>query len=142
MNSGVNQLPVRSGTSGARSARARLVIALLFGAAGVLHFVVPAMYERIVPPWLPNAKVLVQLSGAAEMLGAIGVLLPSTRRAAGWGLITLLVAVLPANVHMLQMAIRDGASSWWQLALVLRLPLQLVLMRWVFVATRAPQSGR
>lgn len=138
----VTQPPAPARARGTRSARSRLIIALLFSAAGVLHFVMSASYERIVPPWLPNAQLLVQVSGVAEMLGAIGVLLAPTRRAAGWGLIALLVAVFPANVYMLQLAVRDGASSWWQLALLLRLPLQLLLIRWVFLATRAPRSGR
>ncbi len=142
MLSEVTQPPAPARAGGTRSARSRLIIAMLFAAAGVLHFVMPASYERIVPPWLPNAQLLVQVSGVAEMLGAIGVLLAPTRRAAGWGLIALLVAVFPANVYMLQLAVRDGASGWWQLALLLRLPLQLLLIRWVFLATRAPRSGR
>ena len=142
MHSDVTQPPAPARALDNRSARSRLIIATLFAAAGVLHFVMPASYERIVPPWLPNAQLLVQVSGVAEMLGAIGVLLAPTRRAAGWGLIALLVAVFPANVYMLQLAVRDGASSWWQLALLLRLPLQLLIIRWVFLATRAPQSGR
>ena len=93
MRSELTQPPALPRARGTRSARSRLIIALLFAAAGVLHFVMPASYERIVPPWLPNAQLLVRVSGVAEMLGAIGVLLAPTRRAAGWGLIALLVAV-------------------------------------------------
>ena len=77
------------------------VIALIFLAAGVMHFVVPASYIRIVPPWLPRADLLVVVSGVAEILGGVGVMVPATRRAAAWGLIALLVAVFPANMQML-----------------------------------------
>ena len=77
---------------------ARWVLAALFVAAGALHFLVPGVYLRIMPP--PYPRALVYISGATEVLGGVGVLIPATRRWAGWGLIALLVAVFPANIHM------------------------------------------
>lgn len=120
--------------------RSRWLLALIFGAAGVLHFVAPLPYVRIVPPALPNAPLLVTLSGIAELVGAIGLLIPRTRRAAGFGLIALLVAVFPANVQMLLLAHADGASPLWQALLTARLPLQPLLIWWVWraAARRAP----
>lgn len=114
-----------------------LPIALLFFAAGVLHFVTPGFFVRIVPDWVPDARVAVMLSGVAEMAGAIGLLFPATRVAAGWGLIALLAAVFPANVNMLQQAI-DGDASRTAIAIRwARLPLQPLLMWWVWrVAVR------
>jgi uncharacterized membrane protein len=105
------------------------LLALLFVGAGVLHFVAPAPYLRIMPPYLPTPLLLVYISGAAEIAGGIGLLLPATRRLAGWGLLALLVAVFPANVYMLQAHGTGMAVPLW--ALWLRLPLQLVLMAWV-----------
>ena len=110
------------------------LLALFFTGAGVLHFVVPHSYERIVPPWLPNAPLLVAVSGAAEVLGGIGVLMARTRRAAGWGLIALLVAVFPANVQMLRLAMDANAAAPVQAALWVRLPIQALLIWWVWRA--------
>lgn len=111
-----------------------LPIALLFLAAGVLHFVTPQFFLRIVPPWVPNAELAVQASGALEIIGALGLLFARTRVAAGWGLIALLVAVFPANVYMLQQAIANGASGAAKAVLWARLPLQPVLIWWIWRA--------
>lgn len=110
------------------------VIALIFAVAGLAHFVVPGVFEAIVPPWVPNARLAVQISGVAELAGAIGLLVPATRRAAAWGLIALLLAVFPANVQMLQNAQADGAPSLFVAALWARLPLQAALIWWVYRA--------
>lgn len=103
-----------------------------------MHFVVPAPYAAIVPQWLPNAPLLVVISGIAEILGGLGVLLPQTRRLAGWGLIALLVAVFPANIHMLQLGRTNHAPPYWVAALWLRLPLQLLMLWWVWRAAARP----
>jgi len=112
--------------------RAVAPIALLFAVAGVLHFASPGFFVEIVPPWVPDAEMAVSLSGIAEMAGAIGLLIPATRVAAGWGLIALLVAVFPANVYMLQQAIAGGATTAELAVLWVRLPLQPLLIWWVW----------
>ena len=78
----------------------RWVLAVFFVVAGANHFRMPEFYLLMMPSWLPHSGGLVAISGIAEILGGIGILVPATRRWAGWGLIALLVAVLPANVHM------------------------------------------
>lgn len=110
------------------------LLALLFFGAGVLHFLSPGPFMRIVPPYLPASRLLVYLSGAAEIAGGLGLLVPATRRRAGWGLILLLIAVFPANVYMLQTLGAGMAVPLW--ALWLRLPLQLVLIAWVWWASQ------
>lgn len=113
-----------------------VLIAAIFIAAGALHFVRPALYARIVPPFLPFSMALVYVSGEAEILGGIGVLIPSLRTWAGIGLIALLIAVFPANLYMALVPERAGlgvAPVW----LWLRLPLQIVLIAWVWWTTRA-----
>lgn len=113
----------------------------LFGVAGVAHFVAPAFFDAIVPRWVPTSPRAATLwSGAAELAGAIGLVPQATRRAAGIGLIALLVAVFPANVQMLLDAIAAGASPLWIAALVARLPLQPLMIRWVHRATRARRT--
>jgi uncharacterized membrane protein len=111
-----------------------MLLATLFVAAGLLHFVRLATYERMVPHWLPAPRSLVLVSGVLQILGGVGVLLPVTRKAAGWGLIAVLVAVFPANVQMLIDARAADASRWWQTLLALRLPVQSILIYWVYRA--------
>ena len=115
----------------------RALLAVFFMGAGVLHFVIPQYYERIVPPWLPNAPLLVAVSGVAELVGGIGVVFARTRRGAGWGLIALLIAVFPANVQMLRLAMAAHAGVASQAALWIRLPVQGLLIWWVWRAAVA-----
>lgn len=120
----------------------RLLPALL-AAAGVLHFVRPDPFARIVPGWLPAPRLLVAVSGAALLAGAAGLYLPATRRAAGWGVLLLLALVFPANVEMLRAAHAAHAPAAWQGVLALRLPLQPLLAWWVWrAALRRPESAR
>lgn len=109
------------------------LLAVFFIAAGLNHFLHPTFYVRIVPPWLPAHALFVQISGVCEILGGIGVLIPSLRRYAAIGLIALLIAVFPANVQMAQhpelYADIGGAPLFY-----IRLPLQIVIIAWVWWA--------
>jgi uncharacterized membrane protein len=78
----------------------------------------------------------VYLSGAAAVLGGAGILMRPWRRAAGIGLVLLLVAVFPANVQMLMNGRAAGTPIWSELLLWLRLPLQAILIYWVWVVSR------
>ena len=120
---------------GSRRGLSRRVLANFFIAAGVNHFVMPRAYERMVPPSLrDNAKRVVQVSGVAEIVGGVGVLVPLTRRLSGVGLIALLAAVFPANLHMARTPQRFRGIPPW--ALWARLPLQPLMMLWAWRATR------
>jgi uncharacterized membrane protein len=111
-------------------------IAILFISAGILHFVASSTYVRIMPRWLPFPKELVYLSGAFEIIGGIAVLPSKTRRIAGYGLIALLLAVFPANIQMLLNARASNSSQGLLTLLWLRLPLQFLLVVWVYKATQ------
>jgi uncharacterized membrane protein len=91
--------------------RAIQAIAALFVVTGVLHFVIPHSYTSIVPPFLPARLFLVYLSGALELVGGAGLLIPRTRRPAALALIALLAAVFPANVQMLANAVA-AVEEW------------------------------
>lgn len=107
-----------------------MLLAVFFVAAGIMHFVVPDAYVRIVPPVLPVPRLLVVLSGIAEILGGAGLLLSSTRRAAASGLVLLLVAVFPANIYTAVSHVPFPGifgQTWVQW---LRLPLQIPLILW------------
>jgi uncharacterized membrane protein len=122
----------RRGVGAGRSTRA---LAALFIGSGVNHFLTPRPYRQIVPPSLQShAKVIVEASGAAEIIGGLAVLVPFTRRAAGPGLILLLAAVFPANVYMARAPERFARIPRW--ALYGRLPLQPLMMWWAWRATR------
>ena len=111
---------------------------VLFILAGINHFRRPRMYSAIMPPYLPWHRRLVALSGAAEIgLGALA-LVPQSQRQAGWGLIALLVAVFPANLHMALHTDRYPRIPAW--LLWFRLPLQAVLIAWVRWCTTAQNT--
>jgi uncharacterized membrane protein len=113
------------------------IIGVLFIVAGSIHFANPKIYEAIMPPYFPAHHALVAISGFCEILGGIGAMIPQTRKAAGIGLIALLVAVFPANLYMATDAAKFAsfAPAW---ALWARLPIQLFLIAWVYNATVAP----
>jgi uncharacterized membrane protein len=103
---------------------------LWFFVGGIAHFMATELEMRIVPPVIPWPRAAVLISGAFELLGAIGVLMPATRRGAGIGLFVLTIAVTPANVYMLESAESFQVPYW---LLVVRLPAQvalLVLIAW------------
>lgn len=114
----------------------RVLLAVIFVAAGTLHFAFPGAFEKIMPPYLPLHRELVYLSGVLEILGGLGLLPQRTRRAAGIGLVLLLVAVWPANLQMLLDARASGQPPWWVALLWARLPLQVALILWVWNASR------
>jgi uncharacterized membrane protein len=115
--------------------RSRRLLAGFFIGAGVNHFVSPRACERIVPPRLQgDAKRVVQISGAAEIAGGVGVLLPGVRRVSGLWLVGLLAAVFPANLYMAQSPERFRKIPRW--ALYARLPLQPLMMWWAWTSTR------
>jgi uncharacterized membrane protein len=107
-------------------------MAALFVGAGGAHFVWPTVFVRIMPPYLPRPLLLVYLSGIAEVVGGVGVLMPSLRVYAGWGLILLLCAVFPVHVYMVRHPEAFSGIPLW--ALYARLPLQFVLMAWIYWA--------
>jgi uncharacterized membrane protein len=116
------------------------LLAAFFTFAGAMHFVIPRSYEATVPPQSPvPPKEAVSISGVAEIAGGLAVLDERTRPLARWWLLGLLAAVFPANVYM---AIRpeeirgldtEKVKPWMLWA---RLPLQPLMMIWVWRATR------
>jgi uncharacterized membrane protein len=90
---------------------------------------------------LPHPLAIVYISGLAEMAGGIGVLVPQVRTLAGRGLILLLIAVFPANVQMLVSARSAHAPFWAETLLWIRLPVQALLIAWVWRATVYRDSG-
>ncbi|MGI8811341.1 MAG: DoxX family protein [Pyrinomonadaceae bacterium] len=116
----------------------RVIFGVLFILAGLNHFIDPAFYLKIMPPYLPWHVALVLISGAAESLLGVMLLMRRFERWAAWGLISLLIAVFPANVYMVQHS--ELFPDIPVVALWLRLPLQAVLILWAYIYTR-PARG-
>jgi uncharacterized membrane protein len=122
-----------------------IVMGFVYVVAGVLHFLVPKAFARIVPPQLPRPVALVYLSGLAEVVFGVGVTIRRTRSLSAWGIVALLVAVFPANVHMatsgmVPESIPDRARGLAEAGLWARLPLQGVLVLWAWQYTRSGRS--
>jgi|SRR5678809_1025064 uncharacterized membrane protein len=102
--------------------------------AGVMHFVRPNAFVRIVPAVLPFKEAIVALSGAIEILLGAGLLVPQTRVLAAWGLVALYIAVFPANVNMAVNQIPFGSVTA-PFLLWARLPFQAVFIAWAYWLT-------
>jgi uncharacterized membrane protein len=112
----------------------KYLMAALYVLAGMNHFLNPAVYLKIMPPYLPWHRFLVAASGVCEIALGLLLLVPRYARWAAWGLIALLIAVFPANLHMAvhpELYPEIPAAALWA-----RLPLQAVLIAWACVYTR------
>ncbi len=119
----------------------RWLLTLFMVLAGANHFLAPDTYVAMMPAALPWRPELVYLSGACEILGGLGLILPATRRVAAWGLVALLLAVFPANVNMAINRLPLGGRDVPAWVLWGRLPLQALLIAWVWWYTRR-EDGR
>jgi uncharacterized membrane protein len=105
---------------------------------GIVHFIKPIVFKRIMPPWLPWHYPLIYISGAAEIVLGILLIPEVTRPYAAWGLIALLIAVFPANFYMAsQMKKKKHPFTWMA---ILRLPIQIVLIYWALFLKIASNS--
>lgn len=117
----------------------RVLAAVAMIAVGVLHFVSPSGFVKIVPSWLPAPLVLVWVSGFFEILGGVGLLIARMHRAAAYGLIALYVAVFPANINMAVNDIQPADFHVPAWAMWGRLPFQALF---IGVAWWLSRSGR
>lgn len=114
-------------------------------AAGISHFLAPKRFAAAVPPSFPRPVALVYISGIAEVVLGAGVALRKTRRPSAWGIVALLIAVFPANVHLarsdtLNDLVPERLAGVARLAAWVRLPFQAVLIGWALRYARSPES--
>jgi uncharacterized membrane protein len=112
----------------------RILYGILFIGSGVSHFITPDFYESIVPASLPNPKLLVIVTGVAEILLGLFFAYKPTSRYAAWGLIVYLIAMFPVNVLMALHPERYPQFAPW--SLWLRLPLQTLLITMAYFLSR------
>jgi uncharacterized membrane protein len=114
------------------------VVFLWFMLGGIAHFVATDFFVAIMPPYIGFHREIVYISGVFEILGAIGILIPATRRWAGIGLLLLVVCVSPANIHMwLHPELFPDVPPAFLSA---RLVIQVGLLWLIWWSTRAPES--
>ncbi|WP_298394978.1 DoxX family protein [Flavobacterium sp.] len=104
------------------------VMAVFYILAGINHFRKPDVYYRIIPPILKNKKLINELSGLLEIMFGVYLFIPIFSNLAAISIIILLILIFPANIYMLiNKKAGLGFPKW---VLLLRLPLQLVLIYW------------
>lgn len=105
------------------------IMAILYVVAGVNHFIMPKFYEKIIPPFFSNPKLINWLSGIAEIILGILLFIPAYTSIAAWGVIALLIAVYPANIYHFMKGWKKKKMVW---VLAMRLPLQFLLIWWAY----------
>ena len=116
----------------------KYLFAISFIGLGLNHFAHPEFYLRIMPPYLPWPSALHLIAGFFEVVLGMMLLIPRSQRLAAWGLIALLLAVYPANIHMaVNWRLYPGLPMilYW-----IRLPLQFVLIVWAWWFTKADEE--
>jgi uncharacterized membrane protein len=120
-------------SSWAGAARDGLAVMLLFTASA--HFT-PMKEDliRMTPQWVPQPRAMVFFTGLCEIAGAIGLVVPTTRRVAGIALILFFIAVLPANIQAARAGVtlrgRPATPLW------VRLPMQILFIVLAWWSTR------
>lgn len=108
----------------------KTIFAAIFIAGGILHFVIPKFYLKMMPDYIPYHKAAVYVSGVCEIALGVMLMIEATSVIAAWGLIVLLIAVFPANLNMAVNAEKFAPTK--PLALWLRLPIQGLLLYWAY----------
>jgi len=139
-----NLLPASSQENGDRKMKDRgiktvmkYLFAISFIGLGLNHFAHPEFYLRIMPPYLPWPSALHLIAGFFEVVLGMMLLIPRSQRLAAWGLIALLLAVYPANIHMA--VNHDQFPDVPMIFHWIRLPLQFVLIAWAWWYTKADE---
>ena len=109
-----------------------ILLIILYAVAGVNHFVHPAGYYSIIPPYLPNPYLINIIAGIAEIITAILLMIPNTRTWGAYLIVAMLIAFIPVHIYMIQKGGCMGAEiciplwgAWLRL-----FPLQFILIAW------------
>ncbi|HET9240251.1 MAG TPA: DoxX family protein [Oligoflexus sp.] len=116
-----------------------VLLALFMIGGGINHFLTPEFYMRMMPPYIPAPEFMVALSGVIEVALGVGLLIPKTRVLAAWGIVALLIAVFPANIHMY--VNRDQWPEVPGFVTLIRLPFQFIFIAWAWMFTRKGQRA-
>ena len=120
-----------------RSAAA-LGLGLLFLFTGIGHFTHTEPMAQMLPPWVPARKLLVYVTGVLEFALAIGFFVPKSRTITGWVAVGVLVVFFPVNIYAALQHIPMGGHAWGPVYLLMRAPLQVIIVWWVYWFTLRP----
>lgn len=125
--------PLASQSTKGRGA-ARVILAVIYMAAGVFHLATPDTFLAITPGWVPYPREIVLGTGFCELAGTAGLLNGRLRRAAGIALALYAVCVFPANIkHAIDdLSVGQAQLGWWYH--IPRLALQPVFVWWALFA--------
>ena len=110
----------------------RLGLALVFGFAALGHFVKTDAMAKMIPPSVPQRRALILISGVFELALAILLLAWPGSRWLGLIIIAFLLAVFPSNIYAAIQRIDFGGHSVGPRYLLIRAPLQLLLVFWTY----------
>jgi uncharacterized membrane protein len=121
---------------------AAIGLGLLFMFTGSGHFIQTEPMAQMLPPWIPARTLLVYITGGLEFAIAVGFLVPKSRRVTGWIAAAVLVLFFPANIYAAINHIPLGGHAWGPVYLLLRTPLQVIIILWVYWFTiRQPHTA-
>jgi uncharacterized membrane protein len=122
---------------------AAIGLGTLFLFTGTGHFVQTEPMTQMMPPWVSERELRVHLTGILEFAVALGFFLPWPRRLAGWAAAIMLMLFFPANIYAAINYAPMGGHAWGPLYLLIRAPLQIIILLWVYWFTiRRPDSAR
>jgi uncharacterized membrane protein len=113
----------------------------LFAFTAIGHFMQTELMAQMLPHWVPERTLLVYSTGVLELAIAVGFFLPKTRRLAGWVAAGVLVLFFPVNIYAAINHIPMGGHAWGPVYLLIRAPLQAIILLWVYWFTiRQPDT--
>jgi uncharacterized membrane protein len=120
---------------------AAIGLGILFVFTGIGHFIQTDPMAQMLPPWVPARTLLVYLTGVLEFVIAVGFFVPKLRRFSGWAAAVVLVFFFPANIYAAINHVPMGGHAWGPVYLLVRAPLQIVILFWVYWFTiRKPET--
>jgi uncharacterized membrane protein len=121
-----------------KNSKTAIITGIIFITAGINHFIIPNFYMEIMHPYLPYPLMLIYLSGVAEVICGILLIISKTRKIGAWLTIALLIAIFPANIQMSIDELNNAGVLFY--ASIVRLPLQFLLIYWVYRFTKEIKS--
>lgn len=108
------------------------IMAVMYIIAGIMHFIIPKIYIKVMPDFLPNHKLLNTLSGVSEIILGIGLFFDQTKTIAIYGIIAMLIVFLLC-IHFYMLTGKKAAAGIPKWILILRIPLQFGLIYWAYM---------
>ena len=106
------------------------LMAAMYGFAGLMHFIKPKVYVKVMPDFMPRPKLLVYLSGIAEIVLGVALLFSNLKNWAIIGIVAMLIVFMIVHINMLRGGKHAAGAPMW--ILILRIPIQAVLVWWAF----------